>query len=73
MVKEVAHIHFTRLTVLTLRDNDIDSIEELPLVSMPLIEHLNLGTSPSHRQQSHHLCRSPEEGNMAAPGDPLHQ
>jgi hypothetical protein len=37
MVKDISHINFTALTYLVMNGNEIDSIEGLSRVSMPLL------------------------------------
>ena len=44
LVKEIAHLHFTALTLLSLTGNRIESVEGLVRVQMSHIECVNLGT-----------------------------
>jgi hypothetical protein len=48
LLKEIAHIHFTALTVLYLSGNRIESIEGLARVQMPHIENMGLCTYPDN-------------------------
>ena len=43
LVKEIAHLHFTALTLLNLSGNGIESVEGLARVQMPHIEYVGLG------------------------------
>ena len=44
LVKEIAHLHFTALTLLNLSGNGIESVEGLARVQMPHIEYVYLCT-----------------------------
>ena len=44
IVKEIAHIHFTALTILWLSGNRIESVEGLARVHMAHIQSVELGT-----------------------------
>jgi hypothetical protein len=44
LVKEIAHIHFTALTILNVGGNRIESVEGLARVQMPHIECVGLRT-----------------------------
>ena len=44
LVKEIAHLHFTALTILFLGSNRIESVEGLARVQMPHIVHMSLCT-----------------------------
>ena len=44
VLKEIAHIHFTRLIILHLGKNMIESVEGLPHVQMEHLQWLNLST-----------------------------
>ena len=44
LVKEIAHIRFSALTVLNFEGNGVNSIEALSSAAMPHMRRLNLGT-----------------------------
>ena len=43
LVKEITHIHWKNLTELRMYGNQMESLEELPRVSMLCLEQLSLG------------------------------
>ena len=45
LLKEIAHIHFSRLQTLLLQANIIDSIECVPTVSTPHLHTLSIGSA----------------------------